>query len=307
LFLREKKLRDFSDMLIEVRDMFKEEKWLRMFRSKYDYIFIDEYQDTSTIQLQILLALNAKYYYLIGDRNQSIYGYSGANCKLLESMVKRRRETTELSLSVNFRSDKAIVENSNKFSSLKAVANSDKDGYIDSKIMIRLEELIEIVKLPQEVAVLVRTNDVIKKLEIQLLKRKVPMRYFNFITEKDVDTFRSGTATDALKNKLKLVREYYNNQDSEVIDFIFRCRNVDKFITTIHKSKGREFHTCVVVNSIAPEMLYTLPGANQLTNKQVASISFDPEDEDDVEPRNIHYVAISRSKHKLYFMIFMTK
>lgn len=306
-FLRESKSRDFSDMLIEVRDMFKEDKWLKMFRNKYDYIFIDEYQDTSTIQLQILLALNTKHYYLIGDRNQSIYGYSGANCKLLESMVKSRRKTVELSLSVNFRSDKNIVENSNKFSSLKAVANSQEDGFVDEKIMLKIDDLIELLKLPQEVVVLVRTNDVIKKLERQLLKKKVPMKYFNFITEKDVENFQKGTVTDALKNKLKLVREYFNNDDREVIKFIDTYKNMNKFVTTIHKSKGREFHTCVVVNSIPPELLERLPNYNRLTKKQIAQISFDPEDDDYVEPRNIHYVAVSRSKHKLYFMIYMVK
>lgn len=306
-FLREKKCRDFSDMLIEVRDMFKEDRWLRMFRGKYDYIFIDEYQDTSTIQLQILLSLNAKYYYLIGDRNQSIYGYSGANCRLLESMVKARRKTTELSLSVNFRSDKVIVENSNKFSSLKAVANSQEEGYVDDKVMLKLDDLIELLKLPQEVAVLVRTNDVIKKLERQLLKKKVPMKYFNFITERDVENFDKGVVTDGLKNKLKFVREFFNNSDAEVISFIKTHNKSNKFVTTIHKSKGREFHTCVVVNSIAPELLEQNPNFHKLTKKQVAQISFDPDDEDEVEPRNIHYVAVSRSKHKLYFMIYMTK
>jgi len=101
-FLRETKSRDFSDMLIEVRDLFREDKWLKMFRNQFDYIFVDEYQDTSTIQLQILLSLNAKHYYMIGDRNQSIYGYSGANCTKLEAMLKERRETLEMSLSVNF-------------------------------------------------------------------------------------------------------------------------------------------------------------------------------------------------------------
>ena len=82
---------------------------------------------------------------------------------------------------------------------------------------------------------------------------------------------------------------------------------MNKFVTTIHKSKGREFHTCVVVNSIAPELLEQNPNFYKLTKKQIAQISFDPDDDDDVEPRNIHYVAVSRSKHKLYFMVYMTK
>jgi len=303
-FLREKKSRDFCDMLVEVRDMFKEDKWLKMFRNKYDYIFVDEYQDTSTIQLQILLALNAKYYYLIGDRNQSIYGYSGANCSILESMIKERRETTELSLSVNFRSDQNIVENSNKFSSLKAVANSKEDGYVDDKLILKLDDLVDILKEPEQVAILVRTNDVIKKLERQMLKRQVPMKYFNFITQTDIKNFRKGEVTDALKNKLSRVKDYFADNEA-LISFIEQHQDSNKFITTIHKSKGREFDTCVVVNSIAPELLEKNPNYSKLTKKQIEAISFDPDDDFDVEPRNIHYVAVSRSKHKLYFMVYM--
>ena len=42
-----------------------------------------------------------------------------------------------------------------------------------------------------------------------------------------------------------------------------------------------------------------------LTKKQLEKITFDPDDEINVEPRNIHYVAVSRSKHKLYFMVML--
>jgi len=82
-FQRETYARDFSDMLIEVDKLFKDDKWLKMFKGKYDYIFVDEFQDTSALQLRVLLSLNARYYYLIGDIFQSIYGYSGANANRL--------------------------------------------------------------------------------------------------------------------------------------------------------------------------------------------------------------------------------
>ncbi len=303
-FMRERKSRDFSDMLIEVRDMFREDKWLKMFRGQYDYIFVDEYQDTSTIQLQILLSLNAKFYYMIGDRNQSIYGYSGANCTKLEEMLKQRRETTEMSLSVNFRSDKTIVENSNKFSSLKATANSQEDGFVDNNLMFKVDELVEILKLPEQVAVLVRTNDIIKKLEMMMLKRKMPIKYFNFITPTDIKNFNKGEIHQPLKNKLAKLKDYFES-DNEIIHFIERNKSSNKFITTIHKSKGREFDTCVVVNSIAPSLLMQNPNYHKLSKKQLEKISFDPDEEEDIEPRNIHYVAVSRSKHKLYFMVLL--
>ena len=299
-FMKESRSRDFSDMLIEVRDLLREDKWLKMFRNQYDYIFVDEYQDTSTIQLQILLSLNAKHYYMIGDRNQSIYGYSGANCSKLEEMLKERRVTVEMSLSVNFRSDKKIVENSNNFSSLKAVANSQEEGYVDDKLMLKIDELVEVLQFPEEVAVLVRTNDVIKRLELFLLKRKIPMKYFNYITPTDVKNFNKGEIHNTLKNKLSKLKDYFDD-DREIIHFIERNKSSNKFITTIHKSKGREFETCVVINSIAPHMLEQY----NLTKKQLEKISFDPTDDQNIEPRNIHYVAVSRSKHKLYFMIWL--
>jgi superfamily I DNA/RNA helicase len=304
MFLKETKMRDFSDMLIEVRDLLSEEKWLRMFRNKYDYIFVDEYQDTSTIQLSILLSLNAKYYYLIGDRNQAIFGFSGSNCHALEQMLKTRREVVDLSLSVNFRSDKKIIENSNRFSTLKATANSSLDGYVDDKILLKIEEVIELLKTPEQVAILVRTNDVIKKIERQLLKRRVPIRYTNFITKSDVENYRKGIVNDLLKNKLSRVKDYFSSAD-DLMSFIEQNHNSNKQILTIHKSKGKEYDTTVIVNSIDPDLLIKTQIHSKLSKKQLEYVSFNPLDEGDAEPRNIHYVAVSRARHKIYFMIFL--
>jgi superfamily I DNA/RNA helicase len=299
-FLRVTKKRDFSDMLIEVRDLLRENKWLKMFRDKYDYIFVDEYQDTSTIQLQTLLSLNAKYYYLIGDRNQSIYGYSGANCSKLESMLKKRRDVTEMSLSVNFRSDELIVENSNKYSSLTATANSTDKGDVDRKVMLRLDELVELLKQPGEVVVLVRANATIRKLEKELLKRKVPMKYFNFINDADVKKYKGGDVDSHLRGKMNNFKGHFES-DADLMAFIERFKKSKKHITTIHKSKGREFDECVVVNSIAPEVLQECGIYDKLGKKRLERVSFTDKDE---ESKNIHYVAVSRSKHKLYFMIY---
>jgi superfamily I DNA/RNA helicase len=300
LYLRMTKQRDFSDMLIEVRDLLRENTWLKMFRNKYDYIFIDEYQDTSTIQLQTLLSLNAKYYYMIGDRNQSIYGYSGANCSKLEEMLKKRRTVTEMSLSINFRSDEAIVENSNRYSSLMAVANSKEPGHVDKKVMLRMDDLIELMKQPGEVVILVRTNAVIKKMEKELLKMKVPMKYFNFINDDDMKAFKSKDISPYLRGKMNNFKGHFES-DADLMAFIERFKKSKKHITTIHKSKGREFDECVVVNSIAPEVLQECGIYDKLGKKRLERVSFTDKDE---ESKNIHYVAVSRSKHKLYFMIY---
>ena len=62
----------------------------------------------------------------------------------------------------------------------------------------------EVLQFPEEVAVLVRTNDVIKKLEIKLLKRKIPIRYNNYFTAADIKAFHAGEIGQGLKIKLNM-------------------------------------------------------------------------------------------------------
>lgn len=302
-FLKETKSRDFSDMLIEVRNYFQENKWLKMFKDRYDYIFVDEYQDTSAIQMQILLALNAKHYYLVGDKNQCIYGYSGASYQEIESMLLKRREVEKMTLSTNFRSDQAVVANSNKYSSLQAVANSKEEGKVETQVFLKLEELIDLINKKNEVAVLVRTNSVIKRLEYELLKRLIPMRYFNLITESEIKDYKKGEIKPTTKSKLEKISNEAKMSVAQLVAFIEQNSNSKKIVTSIHKSKGREFEVCVVVNSIAPEVLEENGFLDKLNDKQKERLTFNLLSGDE-EPKNIHYVAVSRSKHELYFMIY---
>jgi len=311
-FLRKERSRDFSDMLIEVRSAFEEDKWLNMFKNRYDYIFIDEYQDTSTIQLQVLLALNAKYYYLIGDRNQAIYSYSGTNCDKVEEMLKNRRSTTEMSLTMNFRSDKSIITNSNKFSSLKAIANSKEEGFVNKDVILDNHELGKILGSSRnQVVALVRTNTVIRNLELYFLKRKLPMRYFNYLTPAELNAIPKGIdfINDSTKNKLKVLLGADDGKGNPIYDsymdiysFIKTYENSNNFITSIHKSKGREFDVCIVINSLPPDLIHELGYDKLLSKKQLKRITFSDKEEDQ-EQKNIHYVAVSRSKHGLYFMV----
>lgn len=302
-FLREQKARDFSDMLIDAREALNDDRVLGRFKNQYDYIFVDEYQDTSAIQFEILLKLNAKFYYLIGDRNQMIYGYSGANCTHIENMLRERREVEEKSLTINFRSDKDIVENSNKYSSLMATASSGSSGYVDRKIILSIEGLKNILAKKGEVAVLARDNKTIKRIEEELLISKFPIRYFNFITPSEIASIRKGEIRSGLKHKIDRVKKYFDDNVNEVIAFIESNKSSNSFITSIHKSKGREFDVCVVVNSVSKEILEENGILKVLSERQLEKLSFQ-EDVEDNEEKNIHYVAVSRSKHELYFMIY---
>ena len=298
-FLKTTGSRDFTDMLVETYRLSDSKYWDDEVYKKYDYVFVDEYQDTSALQMKILLKMKAKTYHLIGDRNQSIYSFTGSNCLMIEKLLKEERQTVEYSLSMNFRSDTNIVEHSNNYSSLKAVANSKDEGSVNLRL-IEEKELLGMIK-EKDVVMLVRTNAVIRKLEEKFLLDKIPMRYHNIFSEDELNIIRTKKGvTPQLNRKLKRILPKFGKA-SELISFIDEHAEKKTFITTIHKSKGREFPTCVVINSLSPHVIDY--NGLELDDKELKNLSFDPGNPDDEEAKNVHYVAITRPKNELYFMI----
>jgi len=294
-FLKETNSRDFSDMLIDCDKLSLNPKYSHLFKGSYDYIFIDEYQDTSPTQTRILLRIEPKRIFLIGDKAQSIFGYSGASCDLIENSVAEIYPVKKLTLTYNFRSDISIVERSNKYSHIQGIPISKEDGLIASDLHTQ-ESILKMLKADNPLVVLVRTNKVIKYLEWLCLKSRIPIKYFNYITPEDIDNIEAGNIHMGLENKLKKVTPYYGNT-SNLIKFIKENSSSDKFITSIHKSKGREFPRCLVVNSLDPlqliDTIYEDDYSYYTFLNEMGTV--------DQESKNIHYVATTRSKHELYF------
>lgn len=303
-FLKDQKKRDFADILIEVREILKDNRYLKLYKNKYKYVFVDEYQDTSSIQMDILLRLNAEMYYLIGDQNQSIYGYSSASCDKVEDMLKNRRKVTEMTLTTNFRSDKNIIENSNNFSNLKAIPFSKKDGYVNKKI-ISIHDLMTIIKErnDDEIAILVRTNKVIREIESIFLANKIPIRYENLFSKKEIKEIEKDETNYITDKKINSIISAFDGDKNSMIEFIKENYDKNSFITSIHKSKGREFDICIVVNSISPEIIEE--NNIYIPEEKYNYYSFDGISEKSFEAQNVHYVAVSRPRHELYFMVDM--
>ena len=292
-FIKETKSRDFSDMLIDTEKLSRNPQYKKYFENIYEYVFVDEYQDTSTLQMKILLQLNAKQYHLIGDINQSIYGFSGANCDAIENLLKSKRKTSYMTLTKNFRSAIKIVENSNKYSNLTAIPFHEKEGIVNHKLIDEFQ-LAEMIEDGKPLTMLARTNYTIKEIEKECLKKKIKMRYFNFITGQDIKNIREGKINPSLKKRIDAVAPYHGNVMG-LIGFIESNNECEVFITSIHKSKGREFPRCVIINSIDPEMI-----ENDYDYKYTYLTD---EGDVDIESRNIHYVAVTRPKDELYFLI----
>lgn len=298
-FLRSEKKRDFCDMLIEAEMLSHKQEWKDIYEGMYDYVFVDEYQDTSTIQMRVLLNLKAKQYHLIGDRNQAIYGFSGTSCSMVEKLLMDNHKVTKMSLSTNFRSRKNIVEHSNKYSKLTAISNETNNGVIGD-VVLSESEFWEMVRDDSPLTVLVRTNKIIKKLERSALLKKYKMRYSNYLNESEIEKIKKNDTNLSINRKVRDVLYMYGNKVNNLIDFIEDNKDSNTFITTIHKSKGREYPRCVIVNSFDPDMVNTLP--YRLSNIEKDFCTYmDNNGNIDQESLNIHYVAVTRPKEELYF------
>ncbi|MCR4754672.1 MAG: ATP-dependent helicase [Lachnospiraceae bacterium] len=104
---------DFEDMLLIVRNLFKkDENILREYRNKYRYILIDEYQDINDIQFDIvrMLAAPDNNLFVVGDDDQSIYGFRGSKSELMLGFADMYPEAVRIELNVNYRCADKIID-----------------------------------------------------------------------------------------------------------------------------------------------------------------------------------------------------
>lgn len=121
-YLESERILDFASLQSNFYNLIKKEKdVLEKIQEKFEFILIDEYQDTSPIQDKIFKSISekSKNIFVVGDENQSIYGFRGASIENFRKFSKNFEGAKEYFLSSNFRSTKNIVEASNKLFSEK--------------------------------------------------------------------------------------------------------------------------------------------------------------------------------------------
>ncbi|MER9064153.1 ATP-dependent helicase [Mesorhizobium sp. M0698] len=110
--LRRQALIDFDDMPLLAYRMIKENGWIRdAVRARYPVLFVDEYQDLGHALHELVLLLcfeGGIRLFAVGDTDQSIYGFAGANPELLESLT-RRPDVRTIRLRFNYRSGAKII------------------------------------------------------------------------------------------------------------------------------------------------------------------------------------------------------
>ena len=205
-----------------------------------------------------------------------------------------------MTLSVNFRSGINIVENSNKYSTITAIPFHQYEGKIYENF-IDYNKLNDLICQEEEIVTLCRTNNIVKLVEVNLLKRKIPINYLNYIKPKDLIDIKQNNISKLLQKKIDYVIEMFGGKVENLIEFIEKNRDKKSFITTIHKSKGKEFDTCVIINSLSEDLLNK--NEIDLPEDKKEFYSFFPDMENYEEEKNVHYVAVSRAKKNIYYML----
>ncbi|MGN0966654.1 MAG: ATP-dependent helicase [Candidatus Coprovivens sp.] len=201
---------DFDDLLRLPVQLFMEHKdVLEAYQDRYKYILIDEYQDTNEVQYKLskLLAKKYKNIFIVGDPDQSIYMFRGANFRNILNFEKDYANAKVIPLEENYRSTKYILDAANsviknnkerKDKNLwSSIGEGTKIKYLrayDGKHEIQLV-LDEIKKLLDEgykkndIAILYRTNAQSRLVEEMFLKMNMPYKVvgsYYFYNRKEV-------------------------------------------------------------------------------------------------------------------------
>lgn len=226
--MREKKWMDYDDQMLYAYKMLRmDSRLLEHFQNLYPYICVDEAQDTSKIQHAIiaLLAAKSENLFMVGDEDQSIYGFRAAYPEALLDFEKDHPGARVLLMEENFRSNAKIVSAADKFiqkntlrheKHMKAAREAGADIRKIS-LKSRKAQYVYLMKIVQEcsteTAVLYRDNECAIPL-IDLLERKhIPYRMRNA----ELSFFTHRTVLD-IQN---IIRFAMNPKDTELFMQIY--------------------------------------------------------------------------------------
>ncbi len=193
--LIEQNAMDFDDILFfAYRILVENPRVVQMYNSLYKYICVDESQDLNFAQYQVIKALcgdSFKNLMLVGDANQSIYGFNGSSSVYMSKSFVEDFNPTRFVLNENYRSAKRIVEFANQLEHYDSVTNYVYDGELcaysfddeesEAKYIVdKIEQLIreghpdvEDTITENNIAVIARNRYVFNKLEQELANRNL--------------------------------------------------------------------------------------------------------------------------------------
>ena len=209
--LKSNNLLDFEDLLLKVKKLFETNKEvLEKYQDIYHYILVDEFQDTSIVQYEIIKMLAQKRgnIFVVGDDDQSIYSFRGTNYENVSLFKKDFKDVKTFKLEENYRSSQKILDGCNRlisynlnrekkelFSQIKgfdedivvyqAADERDEANYIANVISGLIKKGVR----PKEIAVLYRNSVLLRNIEISLVAENIAYKVyggFSYLRRKEI-------------------------------------------------------------------------------------------------------------------------
>ena len=187
---------DFDDLLLLTQKIFNEFEHVRLEEaSRYDHVLVDEFEEISTNQYRILIALAVGHRNLcvMGDEDQAIYGWNGGEVEHLVSFNKDWPDTKVVRLLQSYRSTQEIIDAANTLIKFnfnrhdKALRPAQpgcqpprieqyENDWLEAQETVRdiQRRLVENLREPRDFAILFRTNEQARVFEAELRKAKLP-------------------------------------------------------------------------------------------------------------------------------------
>ena len=200
---KELKKFDFDDMLVQCYALFREKpEILQGWQKRFQYILIDEFQDINRVQYEVIRMLAAPRYnlFVVGDDDQSIYGFRGAKPELMLYMKQEFPSLRTISLTVNYRSTefitgaaaRVILHNDTRFYKrvqsfrgrgqnvhVQEVLDEQEEAqYVTEEIQKKLDQGIK----PGEIAVLFRAAVQARMISEILSEHRIPFEMRDYVT-----------------------------------------------------------------------------------------------------------------------------
>jgi DNA helicase-2/ATP-dependent DNA helicase PcrA len=296
---------------------FDDQIWLPIIHNlplmQFDFVFVDETQDLNAAQFELVFkAVNKNGSIIaVGDANQSIYGFRGADTEAMENMTKRANAKV-LPLSICYRCPASHIALAQKYVStiepspyakegtIRKIKEEELQDYIQKGDLVLCRYNAPLVKpcfklVRNGIKATIRGRDIGEGLILKVRKTKgTKITEFLSNLKKDVMKEKAnlesiGKSTEALNDKydtLVVLSEDCNNTDELIqkINNIFSDKFEGVVFSSMHKAKGLEANSIFILKfSLCPSQ-------------------YAKTDKEQIQEKNLQYIAVTRSKDILTFI-----
>lgn len=258
---------NFDDMLVYMNDLLNNDEICKKIAESYDFLMVDEFQDTNALQLNILLKLS-KYnnnIVVVGDISQSIYKFRGARVENIQKFIDSFSYCEVYKLSLNYRSSSRILDATNSIMENNVsswdytymVSNKEDPGsypelivHTDDNrqiewIIKKINDSLDSGYTLRDIAILERTSMSSFKLENSLLKLKIPFekrggrKFTDYACIDDMISFLSIMIKNDKFNWFNVLKLIPGIGNKTAVNIAERCKE-SNFLDKYNKKKYNE-------------------------------------------------------------------